>query len=258
MPLYSLPVRRNRSTGRLTALKVSKAKEPGLYEDGGGLRLVVTDKGVKRWALRVTILGQRVERGLGLWPDVSLEEARREASEARGAAKKGRDLRTEAQTGLRQKRITFEVAFAAFFNVRRQKLSNGKHVAQWESTMRAYVFPVIGRRPVADITAAEVLAVLQPIWFSKPETGARVLQRMKAVFDSAILRGTRDKANPCIGVVAELGTGHRGVAHHPALPSAQVAGFVKFLRTHPCSPATALKGRVPKHSALHRSHSEEN
>jgi hypothetical protein len=68
------------------------------------------------------------------------------------------------------------------------------------------VFPAIGKRLVEDITAAEVLDVLQPIWFAKPETASRVLQRIMAVFDSAILRGSRKRANPYTGVVAELGT----------------------------------------------------
>ena len=240
MPFESAPAGRNRTTGRLNALKVAKLKEPGLYEDGGGLRLVVTDKGVKRWALRVTVNRRRVERGLGMWPGVSLEEARRKASEARAAAKDGRDLRAEARSGMRQRAVTFEAAFDTFFEIRRQKLSNGKHVLQWESTMRTFVFPLIGRRPVADVTSAEVLAVLQPIWFSKPETASRVLQRMRAVFDSAILRETRERANPCIGVTMELGTGHRRVKHHAAIPWKDVPAFVRDLRLSRTQAATRL------------------
>ena len=58
--------------------------------------------------------------------------------------------------------------------------------------MSAYVFPRIGDRPVASVTAGEVLDVLSPIWFEKPETAKRVLQRMEAVFKSAILRGHRE------------------------------------------------------------------
>ena len=230
MPLDDRPESRVRATSRLSAIKVAKLKKPGLYEDGAGLRLVVTDKGTKRWALRLTINGRRVERGLGVWPDTSLEEARRKASKMRAAAKDGRDLKAELLTVGRQKSITFQGAFEAFFEIRRQKLSNGKHVKQWETTMQTYVFALIGRRPVSEVTAGEVLAVLQPIWFAKPETAARVLQRMKAVFDSAILRGTRERANPCIGVVGELGTNHRKVTHHPALPWAAVPAFVQSLR----------------------------
>jgi Arm DNA-binding domain len=110
MPLDGRINTRVCAASRLSAIKVAKLKEPGLYEDGAGLRLASTDKGTKRWALRLTINGRRVERGLGLWPDVSLDEARRKA-------------------------ISFRSAFDTFFNVRRQRLSNGKHVKQWETTM---------------------------------------------------------------------------------------------------------------------------
>lgn len=234
------PKSRLRTTSRLNALKVTKLKEPGLYEDGAGLRLVITDRLVKRWALRLTIDGRRVERGLGVWPDVSLERARIKAAELRSAGKDGEDIRAVRKAELSRRRVTFQDAFNAFFTVRRQKLSNGKHVAQWQTTLATHAFPKIGRRPVADITAAEILDVLQPIWFSKPETGARLLQRLKAVFDSAILRGTREKANPCIGVSAELGTGHRKVAHHGALHWKAVPEFVRTLRRRSASRATIL------------------
>ena len=136
--------------------------------------------------------------------------------------------------------ITFRKAFDDFFAVRKQQLTNGKHVAQWTSTMEAYVFPSIESRPVAEITAAEVLAVLEPIWFTKPETASRVLQRVKAVFDSAILRGTRERANPCTGVTRELGVDHRRVEHHAALPRSSVPGFIRELRQRSTMPVTRL------------------
>ena len=229
-----------RTTNRLSALRVAKTKQPGLYEDGSGLRLVVTKKGVKRWALRLTIRGRRVERGLGLWPMVSLEEARREADRFRKAAKDGRDARLDADLVHRRRGASFKDAFDAFFEIRRWQLTNGKHVQQWQSTMESYVLPVIGRRAVADITAAEVIEVLKPIWFTKPETASRVLQRVRATFDSAILRGTREKANPCIGITRELGTDHRKVAHHRALPWRDVPAFVAAMRSRSILPNTRL------------------
>jgi hypothetical protein len=52
--------------------------------------------------------------------------------------------------------------------MREQQLSNPKHAAQWRSTMRTYVFPSIGKRPVGDVTAAEVIDILKPIWNYPP------------------------------------------------------------------------------------------
>jgi hypothetical protein len=84
-----------RAAYRLSALKVMKLAKPGLYEDGVGLRLVITDKGTKRWAMRVTIDRRRVERGLGVYPDVGLDDAREKAAILRRAAKDGRDVRAD-------------------------------------------------------------------------------------------------------------------------------------------------------------------
>ena len=121
---------RIRAAHRLSAVKVNKLKAPGLYEDGAGLRLIVTDIGTKRWALRLTINGRRVERGLGLYPDVGLDDAREKAATLRRAAKEGRDARAEDKQK-QQSETTFKAAFEAFFSIREQQLSNGKHVQQW-------------------------------------------------------------------------------------------------------------------------------
>jgi integrase len=106
--------------------------------------------------------------------------------------------------------------------------------------MRDYVYPHIGDKAVADVTAGDIVAVLRPIWFEKPETAKRVLQRVEAVFKSAILHGYRKLASPCVGVAQELGTRHRKVANHRALPYAQVPDFLARLRATNSWPATRL------------------
>jgi hypothetical protein len=59
---------------------------------------------------------------------------------------------------------------------------------------------------------------LTPIWFAKAETAKRVLQRVEAVFKSAILRGYRQRVSPCVGVKEELGTRHQTPLNYRALP----------------------------------------
>jgi len=240
MPLNGTVKSRTRGANRLTALKVAKLKEPGLYEDGAGLRLVVTRALTKRWVLRLTISGRRVERGLGVWPGVSLDDARKKAAPMRQAAKDGVDARKEQRRATKCKSVTFAMAFDDFFEIRRQNLSNGKHVQQWRNTMRDYVLPKIGHRAVADVNAGELIDILQPIWFEKHETATRILQRVKATFDSAILRGTREKANPCVGVAQELGSSRRHVLHHKALPWREVPAFVRSIRERAASQTTRL------------------
>jgi integrase len=108
--------------------------------------------------------------------------------------------------------------------------------------METYVFPKIGSIPVADVTTAQVIDVLTPIWFEKPETAKRVLQRLETVFKSATVRGIRERASPCVGVAQELGTKHREVKHHAAMPWQNIPAFLANLRSKNtrCQPITLL------------------
>ena len=213
----------------LTAHKVRAIKTAGVYLDGGGLRLIVTAKGTKRWELWIAINGRKRELGLGVFPSVSLKDARDKAAEIKRAARDGVDARKQ-QRDEEAHAPTFCQAFDVYFSVKRKQLSNAKHLNQWPSSMESYIFPVFGDVPVSDVTTAHVLDALTPIWYEKPETAKRVLQRIETVFKSAILRGSREKASPCVGVAGELGTRHREVQHHAALPWQDVPAFVAMLR----------------------------
>ena len=220
-----------RTQNRLTALAVEKQRTPGLYADGAGLNLVVTERGVKRWELRVQAGGRRRQLGLGIFPDISLDAARRKASDFRRAGKESGDIAPRERPRAAPRTVTFRDAFTSFFDMKEQQLSNPKHAAQWQSTMEAYVFPTIGRRSVGDVTAAEIIDILKPIWNTKPETAKRVLQRMRVVFEAAIVRGDRTSAAPTTGVATVLG-GRRNVrqSHHAALPFGEVPAFILRLR----------------------------
>jgi integrase len=54
---------------------------------------------------------------------------------------------------------------------------------------------------------------------------------MEAVFRFAILNEYREKASPCTWIVDVLGTGHKVVTHHAAVPVSEVPGFIRDLRT---------------------------
>ena len=210
----------------LTAHKIRATTKAGTYKDGGGLRLVVTARGTKRWELWISINGKRRELGLGVFPEISLKDARDKADRTEAGGSR-RHRSAILNTCFREARaLTFRQAFEDYFRVKRQQLSNAKHLTQWPSTMEAYVFPFFGDVPVSEVTTDNVLEALMPIWFSKPETAKRVLQRIEAIFKSAILRGSREKASPCVGVADHLGTRHREQNHHAALPWQEVPEFV--------------------------------
>jgi integrase len=228
---------------RLTTVQIAGLKKRGMYADGNGLYLQLSEAGTKNWVFRFRHQRKRRDMGLGALVDVGLASARAKAFEARRLLLQGIDpikSRAAARVSAAVDRITFRQSFETFFEVKGKSLSNAKHLRQWPSTMSNYVFPFIGNRPVADVQTAEILELLTPIWFDKPETAKRVLQRIEAVIRSAILRGHRERASPCIGVVQELGTRHRTVTSHRSLPYKEVPQFIAALRSSNCLPSTRL------------------
>ena len=73
---------------------------------------------------------------------------------------------------------------------------NAKHAQQWENTLTAYAYPTIGDKPPGQITTADVLTVLKPIWTDKAETASRVRNRIELVIDAARAQGLSDASNP--------------------------------------------------------------
>jgi Arm DNA-binding domain len=78
-----------KTTHRLSAIKVANLKFKGLYPDGGGLYLRITETGTKSWIYRFTIDGKARDMGLGTFREVTLSQARDLAIEARRQRKAG-------------------------------------------------------------------------------------------------------------------------------------------------------------------------
>ena len=175
--------------GKLTAIAARALSRPGRHGDGGGLYLNVAASGARSWVQRIVIHGRRRDIGLGPYPSVSLARARSIAQTNRSAVAEGRDPVAEKRQAREAAHRpapsipTFAEAAARVIVLRRPTWSNPKHAAQWESTLAAYVHPVIGKKTVDAVTAADVMEVLTPIWTSKPETASRVRQRMETVMD---------------------------------------------------------------------------
>ena len=214
---------------RLSPAFVRKASKSGRYYDGNGLFLKIDPSGAKRWGQRLVIHGRQRTLGLGGCALVSLAEARQAALENRKIARAGGD--PLAQSRRTTNIPTFEAAAATVIDLHRHGWRNEKHAAQWEATLRGYVFPRLGQRSVADITTADVMAVLMPIWNEKPETARRVRQRISTVMKWAVAQGYRAD-NPAGDAIGAALPKHNGKAkrHHRALPHGEVAAAIKAVR----------------------------
>jgi integrase len=222
----------------LTAQFVKTAKEPGKYFDGHGLFLRVQPNGSRQWVQRITIRGKRCELGLGNPSLVSLAEAREAALANRKLARAGGDpIRTKRETAAV---LTFEEAARKVHTLHLPTWRNAKHGAQFISTLETYAFPRIGSVKVGDVTTADVLAVLSPIWTEKAETAARVRQRIGTVMKWAIAQGWRQD-NPAEAISQALPKRDKSQKEHrKALPYSEVAGCIEAVRASGAGLSTKL------------------
>jgi len=208
----------------LTAQLVRTVQEPGKYFDGQGLYLRVEPNGSRFWVQRITIRGKRCELGLGPPSLVPLAEARAVALANRKLAREGGDplqAKREAAAVL-----SFEEAARKVHEMHSPTWKSPKHAAQFISTLETYAFPRLGRLKVPDVTTADVLAVLSPIWVEKAETARRVRQRIGTVMKWAIAQGWRQD-NPAENIAQALPKSETVKANRKALPYAEVAGCIQ-------------------------------
>ncbi|MBM7062824.1 integrase arm-type DNA-binding domain-containing protein [Pseudomonas sp. UL073] len=191
--------------GKLNPKQVENLTEPGTYEDGDGLRLVVKTTGRKSWVFRFQLAGRRREMGMGGYPEMGLKAVRLAVAAQRALLATGvdpmvardaeRERQREAQRIKESKRITFEVMATEYRGAHGGSWSE-KWRTGWLRKLELYVFPVIGKLAVSEIDTERVLRVLQPIWAAKTRTADEVRGQIEQVLDAAKARRLRDGDNP--------------------------------------------------------------
>jgi integrase len=134
-----------------------------------------------------------------------------------------------------ERAITFEQCAKAYVASHEAGWKNDKHRAQWHSTLKTYVYPVIGQLPVKAVDTSHVMQILEPIWTSKPETASRVRGRIEVILSWAKVREYREGENPAqwrghLDHLLPAKGKVRKVVHHAALPYLEVPAFMKVLR----------------------------
>lgn len=186
------------------AIKSSKPRSSAFkLSDGRGLQLHVTPQGSKLWRWAYRHEGKQKLMALGIYPDVSLAQARDKADSARKLLATGVDPMAARKSDKIARRLAAEDTFAAvaqkWWESWKAARSDSHTVYVWRR-LEADVFPAIGLRPVAEIEAPELVAMMKAI----EKRGAldiakRSLQTCSQIFRYAIAHGLA-KRNPAVEI----------------------------------------------------------
>jgi integrase len=182
-----------------TVRNAKPKSKPYKIADGEGLFLFVLPSGAKYWRLKYFIGGKEKLLALGVYPEITLTEARERRSQARKVLAHGNDpgeLKKEAKRQATLKASnSFEAISREWLEKRNHHLSDSTREVKLRR-LEAYVLPKLGAKPIADISAPDVLAMLRTVeQRGTLEVARKVMQITGQVFMYAIATG-RAERNP--------------------------------------------------------------
>lgn len=215
----------------LTDTAVRNAKpsaEPYKLTDGGGMYLHVHPNGSRYWRMAYRIGGKQKVFAIGVYPAVTLADARQIRDDAKKLVKQGIDPVAERKRTAKQntddRANTFEVIAREWHETKKAGWT-ASHAAKILGSLEADIFPTLGGRPLIAVTAPELLEALRVIERRGAlEVAGRVLQRCSTVFRYAIATG-RATHNPAADLRGALKTPEK--RHYAALGYTDMPEFVR-------------------------------
>ncbi|MQY52106.1 integrase arm-type DNA-binding domain-containing protein [Rhodocyclus tenuis] len=206
-----------------TAIRNAKpAEKPVRMFDAGGLYLEISPAGGKLWRLKYRFGGKEKRLALGAYPEVGLKEARGKRDDARkllaADIDPGEHRKAQKEAKLERASNSFEIVAREFFSKNRATWAASHHnkiILRFEKN----VFPWIGDRPIAEISAPEILTILRRIESrGAVETAHRTRENIGQVMRYAIATGRaeRDPAADLKGALAPIKREHFASITDPA------------------------------------------
>ena len=219
-----------------TRIKTAKPKEkPYKLTDGGGLYLQIQPTGAKYWRLAYRYTDKQKTLAIGVYPEITLAQARLDRDKARKLLASGTDPATAMSKRVKKKQqlIKTENSFEAIAREWHENEREGwskDYASSVIKSMGKEVFPYIGHIPLKELTAPLVLEVLRKVESRDAlELASKTLQRCSAVFRFAIQTG-RAEYNPVTDLKGALKT--RKVIHRAALSRADLPEFLTKLSAY--------------------------
>jgi integrase len=226
--------------------KVKSGPKPRKLSDGGGMYLLVISDGGRYWRMDYRFAGKRRTLALGVYPIISLSEARSRRDKARELLAKEIDPNAAKKQRRRAARIASDNTFEA---IAREWISNQRHrlahrySALILARLEGDVFPAIGSRPITEIDAPELLQMLRKVERRGViETARRLRQLCGQVFRYAIATG-RAKYDPSVDLRGALKLPGRSRGHK-AMPLDEVPRLLASLNAYDGEARTKLALRL--------------
>lgn len=239
-------------------VKEVNALPDGRHAVGGvkGLTVEKRDGKITRYRLRYSKGGpERVTTYLSTYTlsevrkkaaaDLALYESGTSPQEVRAKKKEERAAEErEAEKRAKSERMTFLYCAKGYISELSQ-MRGRSTVKGWLIALNKHLAPVLGDKPIDNITVQDVEAALRPIWVSKPNAAEKAYILAKSVFNYAIAKELTDlKSNPA-DLNGPLGVLLKPLArppkeNYPSLPFADIQAFIRDLLTTPSASAYAL------------------
>lgn len=202
-------------------LNVKPGPKPQKLSDEKGLFLLVHPNGSKYWRLKYRFLGREKLLALGVYPEISLKEARNKREEARSQLANGIDpvmhRKASKDAGIQKSANSFEVIAREWMALKMCNTSKS-HQERIMRRFELYLFPWIGKSPISEITAKQVLENIKRIQNqNKLETAHRTLQAAGQVFRYAVQteRALRDVTADLRGALPSASIKHMAALTEP-------------------------------------------
>jgi integrase len=224
-----------KTTERLTPWKIKALSEPGRHADGGNLYCLVRESGAKSWVFLYRWKGKPTEAGGGSINAVSLKQARAWAAEGRAMLAE-RPARNPQAVWKQQAGTvpTFAALAADYIEYKSREWRSPawtKMVTTWLTTACDH----LDDKPVSEITTADIVQTLRPLYQSAPTSAGRLRGHIEHILAGAQVLGhiVPDKRNVATWRhhLAKVLPKQRPVQHRPSLGYAEMPAFMTKLRT---------------------------
>ncbi|HHR1122926.1 TPA: tyrosine-type recombinase/integrase [Klebsiella pneumoniae] len=233
---------------KLNARQVDAAKpKEKAYKlaDGAGLYLEVVPSGSRYWRMKYRFNGKEKRMAFGVYPAVSLAQARALRDEAKKKLAEGIDpsFAKKEEKLVRDVRLhnTFQAVALEWHGTKVSRWSEG-YASDIIEAFNKDIFPYIGQQPVNEIKPLVLLNVLRRMESrGATEKAKKVRQRCSEVFRYAIVTG-RAEYNPAADLTSAM-SGHES-KHYPFLTVEELPDFFKALSDYTGSPLIVLAARL--------------